>query len=136
MDYNKVILTGRLTRDPELKYTPEGTAVAKFTLAVDRRGKDNGADFVDIVAWRGTAEACANYLTKGSAVMIDGRLEIKPYENRDGEKRKSVNVIAGEVKFLQKSGNSAGGSEPKQQNETNWDDLAKEIDVENNDIPF
>lgn len=134
--YNKIILVGRLTRDPELKYTPEGTAVTKFTLAVDRRRKDDGADFVDIVTWRGTAEACANYLAKGSLVMVDGRLEIKPYENRDGEKRKSVNVIAGEVKFLQKSGGGNGGGEQKQQDGTNWDDIASEIDVGDDDIPF
>lgn len=134
--YNKVILVGRLTRDPELKYTPEGTAITKFTLAVDRRRKDDGADFVDVVTWRGTAEACANYLAKGSLVMVDGRLEIKPYENRDGEKRKSVNVIAGEVKFLQKSGGGNGGGEQKQQDGTNWDDIASEIDVGDDDIPF
>ena len=97
---NTVILIGRLVRDPELKYTPNGVAVCNFTLAVDRAfSKDKEADFIPIVVWGKIAEACGNNLNKGRLVAVSGRLQIRTYE-KDGQKRYITEVVASEVKFL------------------------------------
>ena len=102
---NKVILIGRLVRDPELRYTPaEGVAVTNFTLAVDRpftnqRG-ERETDFIKIVAWRKLAETCANNLSKGRLVAVDGHLQIRSYEDREGIKRIAADVVARDVRFL------------------------------------
>jgi single-strand DNA-binding protein len=99
---NRVFLIGRLTRDPELRHTQNGTPVANFTLAVDRGTKDNKADFINIIAWNNTAEACAKYIGKGSLVFIEGSMQISNYEDKDGIKRYKTEVIARNVKFLDK----------------------------------
>ena len=103
---NRVILIGNLTRDPELRYTPDGTPVASFTLAVNRpflnQNKERGVDFIPIVAWRKQAERCSEYLMKGSQVAVDGRLQVRSYEDRDGIKRRVTEVIAWRVEFLQR----------------------------------
>lgn len=100
---NRVILIGRLTRDPEMRYIPAGDAVTSFTLAVDRqftnKQGEREADFIKIVVWKKTAEACANYLGKGSLVAIDGRLQIRSYD-QDGQRRYIAEVVAETVKFL------------------------------------
>jgi single-strand DNA-binding protein len=107
---NRVILIGRLTRDPELKYTPNGTAVASFTLAVDRiRTNAQGereADFIPIVVWQKQAENCANYLGKGSLAAVDGRMQVRSYDGKDGQRRWMTEVIAESVRFLDKRGES------------------------------
>lgn len=101
---NKVILIGRLTADPNLRYTQNGTPVATFTLAVDKpfAGEDGkrGADFIDIVAWRKLAEVVAQNITKGRLVAVEGRLQIRSYNDQNGIRRKVAEVIANEVKFL------------------------------------
>ena len=101
---NRVVLIGRLTRDPELRYTStNGIAVATFTLAVDRRftqGQQREADFIHIVTWRAQAENCAKYLGKGSLVAVEGRLQIRSYEDRDGQRRTAAEVVADSVQFL------------------------------------
>lgn len=101
---NKVILIGRLTADPNLRYTQNGTPVATFTLAVDKPfvGEDGkrGADFIDIVAWRKLAEVVAQNITKGRLVAVEGRLQIRSYNDQNGIRRKAAEVIANEVKFL------------------------------------
>ena len=103
---NRVILIGNLTRDPELRYTPEGTPVASFTVAVNRsfvnREGEREADFVPIVVWRKRAETCSEYLMKGSQVAIDGRLQIRTYEDKDGIRRWVTEVVAYRVEFLQR----------------------------------
>ena len=97
---NIAILVGRLTRDPELKYTPNGVAVCNFTLAVDRAfSKDKEADFIPVVVWQKLAESCANHLSKGRLVAVAGRLQIRSYE-KDGQNRRIAEVVASEVKFL------------------------------------
>jgi len=87
---NRIILIGRLTRDPELRYTPNGVAVTTFTLAVDRpytnQQGEREADFITIVTWRGLAETCANYLKKGRLTAVEGRLQIRNYENNEGRR--------------------------------------------------
>lgn len=101
---NKAILIGRLTRDPELKYLQNGTAVASFTLAVDRTFKNKDgekeADFIPVVAWRKTAELCGKYLAKGSQAAISGRIQTRSYDANDGSKRYVTEVVADEVQFI------------------------------------
>lgn len=100
---NHIVLMGRLTRDPELRRTQSGTAVAAFALAVDRDFKgDDGekkTDFIDIVAWRNTAEFVSKYFTKGRMAVVEGRLQIRPWTDKDGNKRRSAEVVADNVYF-------------------------------------
>ena len=100
---NKIILMGRLTRDPELRRTQSGTAVTSFSLAVDRdfksQGGDKETDFIDIGAWRNTAEFVSKYFTKGRMAVVEGRLQIRDWTDRDGGKRRSAEVIAENVYF-------------------------------------
>jgi len=117
---NRIVLTGRLTRDPELRYTTSGKAVCNFTLAVDRRFSSQGekeTDFIDIVTWQKQAELCANHLTKGRLVALDGRLQIRSYETQDGQKRKVAEVVADNVTFLDRPSRepAAGVSDPEQE---------------------
>ena len=97
---NSVKLSGRLTRDPELKQTPSGVPVASFALAVDRKFNRDEADFIPITAWRKTAEFVAKYFHKGQRVIIsEGRIRVTPYTDRDGNKRTRFEVVADEVEF-------------------------------------
>ena len=101
---NKIIIMGRLTRDPELRHTQSGTAVASFSLAVDRDFKDKttgekSTDFIDVVAWRNSAEFVSRYFTKGRMAVVEGRLQIRPWQDRDGNKRRSAEVVADNVYF-------------------------------------
>lgn len=100
---NKVILVGNLARDPEVRYTQTGKAVASFTIAVNRFGGGQGqnqADFIPIVAWEKLAEICGNNLTKGRRVLVEGRLQIRSYDAADGQKRRVAEVIAQNIEFL------------------------------------
>ncbi len=101
---NKVILIGRLVADPQLRYTQNGIAVTSFTLAVDRpfttAGGEREADFIDIVTWRKQAETCANHLNKGRLVAVDGRLQIRSYDDQNGIRRKAAEIVADQVRFL------------------------------------
>jgi single-strand DNA-binding protein len=105
--YNRIILIGRLTRDPELRYVPSGAPVASFTLAVDRPFRDQQGnretDFIDIVAWRKLAEQVSQYMAKGRMVAVEGRLQIRSYETQDGQKRKVAEVVADGVRFLDRA---------------------------------
>ena len=100
---NHIVLMGRLTRDPELRRTGIGVAVASFTLAVDRdyaaQGAEKETDFVDIVAWRNTAEFVSRYFTKGRMAIVSGRLQIRNWTDKDGNKRRSAEVVADNVYF-------------------------------------
>ena len=110
--YNKVFLIGNLTRDPEVRYTTSGIPVARFALAVNRFRRSGGegestqeVDFINIVAWRRLAEICGEYLKKGRPVAIEGRLQIRSYTGRDGQKRTAAEVVADNMQML--------GSRPK-----------------------
>ncbi len=111
---NNIILMGRLTRDPELRHTQSGVAVVSFSLAVDRdfgsRDGDKQTDFIDIVAWRQTAEFVAKYFTKGRMAVVSGRLQIRDWTDKDGGKRRSAEVIANNVYFGDSRGNNGGDS--------------------------
>ena len=100
---NKIILMGRLTRDPELRRTGTGTAVTSFSLAVDRDFKSQSGeketDFIDIVAWRSTAEFVSKYFTNGRMAVVEGRLQIRDWTDKDGGKRRSAEVVADNVYF-------------------------------------
>lgn len=112
---NSIVLMGRLTRDPELRHTQSGTSVTSFTLAVDRdfqsKGGEKETDFIDITAWRNTAEFVANYFAKGRMAIVKGRLEIQKYTDRDGNNRQKAVVVADDVYFgdSKKSEGQSGG---------------------------
>lgn len=103
MSLNRIVLMGRLTRDPELRHTQSGAAVASFTLAVDRDFKDasgqRATDFIDIVAWRNTGEFAARYLAKGRMAAVEGRLQLRDWTATDGSKRRSAEVVADNIYF-------------------------------------
>lgn len=112
---NKIILMGRLTRDPELRHTGSGTAVVSFSLSVDRDFKSQGGeketDFIDIVAWRNTAEFVSKYFTKGRMAVVEGRLQIRDWTDKDGGKRRTAEVIAENVYFGDSKKESGGASQ-------------------------
>lgn len=103
---NRVVIIGRLTRDPELRFTPSGIPVAKFGVAVNRRRTNSDGEkvedtsFFNVVVWRKLAELCADYLSKGRTVAIDGRLQSRSWETQDGQKRSTVEIVADNVQFL------------------------------------
>lgn len=129
---NKVILMGRLTRDPELRRTQGGTPVTSFTIAVDRDFKgQNGekdTDFIDIVVWRNTAEFVSKYFTKGRIAVVEGRLQIRDWTDKDGGKRRNAEVIADSVYFGDAKREDGGeGRTPTQM---------VEVAEEDGDLPF
>jgi single-strand DNA-binding protein len=110
---NRIIIMGRLTRDPELRHTQSGIAVASFSLAVDRdfKNKESGekaTDFIDVVVWRSTAEFGSKYFTKGRMAVVEGRLQIRDWNDKDGNKRRNAEVVADNVYF----GDSRRDGEP------------------------
>ena len=112
---NKIFIMGRLTRDPELRHTQTGTAVASFTLAVDRDFKDRstgerGTDFINVVAWRQTGEFVSRYFTKGRMAVVEGRLQMRDWTDKDGNKRTAAEVVADNVYFgdSKRDGESGG----------------------------
>jgi len=128
---NKFIGIGRLTRDPELKYTTSGVAFASFTLALDGQRKNSQGEkettFIPCVVWQKQAENCANYIGKGSQVAIEGRLQVRTYEGKDGQKRWITEVIAENVRFLDKK--EGGGSQKA-------NSLGEEVEINDDEIPF
>jgi single-strand DNA-binding protein len=130
---NRVVLIGRLTKDPELRYTPNGVAVATFTLAVDRSWTnaqgEKEADFIPIVVWRKQAENCANYIGKGSLVAVDGRLQIRTYDGKDGQRRWVTEVVAESVRFLDKRDSASGTSQE-------FGPVGNEVEFTDEEIPF
>lgn len=135
--YNRIILIGRLTRDPELRYVPSGAPVASFTLAVDRPFRDQQGnretDFIDIVAWRKLAEQVSQYMSKGRMVAVEGRLQIRSYEAQDGQRRKVAEVVADGIRFLDRArpgAAEAGGSAAAPAS----DEVAQS--PEDEDVPF
>lgn len=112
---NKIFIMGRLTRDPELRRTQNGTAVAGFALAVDRDYKNadgtKETDFIEVVAWRSSAEFVSKYFTKGRMAIVEGRLQLRDWQDKDGNKRRSAEVVADNVYFCdsKKEGDSSGG---------------------------
>lgn len=139
---NQIFLMGRLTRDPELRYTQNQTPVASFTLAVDRdfTGKDGGekqTDFIDCVAWRSTGEFANKYFSKGRMAIVSGRLQLRDWTDKEGNKRRSAEVVVDSMYFgdSKKDGstapNSSGQSEPQYTQQQ-----FEELDDDDGDLPF
>ncbi len=158
---NRVVLVGRLTKDPDLRYTPAGVAVATFTLAVNRPFKntqgEQETDFIQCVVWRKPAENVANFLKKGSMAGVDGRVQTRNYEDGDGKRVFVTEVVAESVQFLEpKNSNAEGATSNNYQNQANYsnnnktssyradtsqksDSFANEgkpIDINEDDLPF
>lgn len=147
---NRVVLVGRLTRDPEMRTTSSGIAQTRFTLAVNRRTANQSgereADFINCVAWRGTAEAIAKYLTKGRELAVEGRIQTGSYDAQDGSKRYTTDVVVDNFTFIG-SGNSSAA--PTYQNngassdiattdisEDPFKDFGSEVALSDDDLPF
>jgi single-strand DNA-binding protein len=109
--YNRVILVGNLTRDPEIRYTQSGKGVTKFTLAVNNPRNREETTFVDIVAWDRLGETCNTYLKKGMNALVEGRLVIRSYDDKDGNKRKATEVVIDNMQMLGSRRDSGGGDE-------------------------
>jgi single-strand DNA-binding protein len=110
--YNKIILVGNLTRDPEIRYVGSGAAVTKFTLAVNRRSKQQEeTDYIDCVAWDKLAETCNTYLKKGMSCLVEGRLSIRSYETKEGEKRKATEVVCNGMQMLDRANRAPAGDD-------------------------
>jgi|SRR5699024_10554227 len=160
---NRAVLVGRLTRDPDLRYTPSGVAVANFTLAVNRpftnQQGERDADFINCVVWRRPAENLANYMKKGNLVGVDGRIQTRTYEDQDGKTVYVTEIVADSVQFLESRGSSAGqgsGSgagqqsyhqqnqnqnqqqshNQNQQNDSPFSQDGEPIDISDDDLPF
>jgi len=138
---NSVILIGRLTKDPDLKYPPGiGKAVATFTVAVNRTFKNKEgnyeADFIPVQVWGKAAENCANYLQKGRQVGVSGRLQIRKYEDKDGNSRWATEVVADRVEFLEYADKKIDGGQPAGQGKYTGLDPEGFEALDDDDIPF
>ena len=108
--FNRITLVGNLTRDPEIRYVGSGAAVTKFTLAVNRRSKQQEeTDYIDCVAWDKLAETCNTYLKKGMSALVDGRLSIRSYDDKDGNKRKATEVVVNTMQMLDRPNRGGDG---------------------------
>jgi single-strand DNA-binding protein len=129
---NRSILIGRLTRDPELRYTSSGVATCTFTLAVERPFKTNGekeADFIPVVTWRQQAESCANYLRKGRLAAVEGRIQVRNYDNNEGKKVYVTEIVADNVRFLERT---EGAQDVHRQEMA----VGASVDISADDLPF
>ena len=142
---NRVVLVGRLTKDVELRYTPSGVAVAKFTLAVNRpfsnASGEKEADFINVTVWRKPAENSANYLKKGSLAGVEGRIQTGNYEGADGKKVYTTEVVADSVQFLEPKSKDSSPGTPQQQTYTRVDEDpfssgSGPIEINDDDLPF
>ena len=136
---NRVFLIGRLGRDPEIRHTTSGAAVANFSIATDERWTDNEGnrqtrtEWHNIVAWRKLAEICGQYLQKGRLVFIEGRIQTREWDDRDGNKRRTTEIVASNMQMLGSRGQDDGRAEgPDQQKE----ETSMEIGITDDDIPF
>ena len=134
--FNKVILIGNMTADPELKKTPSGVSVASFSIAVNRRfTKQDGqqqTDFINIVAWRQTAEFVARYFNKGKPILICGQLQTRSWTDQNGQKRYTTEVVADEAAFVENKGTSTDAGEPAPSyrgNDAGYEDLSSDEEL-------
>ncbi|WP_047866069.1 single-stranded DNA-binding protein [Rubrobacter aplysinae] len=141
VSFNRVVLAGNLTRDPELRFTNNGVPVCGFGIAVNRvRSKNEEVDFFDISAWRELGETIANYKKKGDPILIEGRLQFRSWEAQDGSKRNKVDVVADNIQFLGRSdgsGDGSGGGQGGQQSQSQGSRDNVEFNEQDfDDIPF
>lgn len=139
---NRVVMVGRLTKDPDLRYTPNGVAVANFTVAVNRpfnsQDGEQKADFINCVVWRRAAENLANYMKKGSQVGVDGRLQSRSFDNSEGKRVFVTEVVADSVQFLESKGggNSGGQQNQNNNNESGATQVGEPVDIDDDSLPF
>nr|WP_193065039.1 single-stranded DNA-binding protein [Oceanobacillus oncorhynchi] len=161
---NRVVLVGRLTKDPDLRYTPQGVAVANFTIAINRpfsnQQGDREADFINCVVWRRPAENLANYMNKGSLIGVDGRVQSRNFEGQDGKRVFVTEVVADSVQFLESKkdnnqnqqqnqqpsrqynqtnpyqNNGKGQQNPQGKSDNPFENQGKPIDISDDDLPF
>ena len=138
---NEIILMGRLTRDPELRYTASNTPVASFSLAVDRdfkpkEGGEKETDFIDCVAWRQTGEFVSKYFQKGSMAAVKGRLQIRDWQDKEGNKRRSAEVVVDNIYFCGKKESSSGGEQVKSEGEIRSALAIPGEPINDGDLPF
>lgn len=146
MSMNRAVLVGRLTKDVDLRYTQTGTAVANFTIATNRPFKQDGkqeADFINCVIWRKPAENLANYMSKGSQIGVDGRIQTRTYEGNDGKTVFVTEIVADSVQFLEskKSNDAAPNNQQSSEssesgNEDPFKNNGEPIDISDDDLPF
>lgn len=133
---NRVILMGRLTAEPDYRQTESGTALARFTLAVERdfsgQGKERETDFLDVQTWRGTADFVNKYFHKGQLVAVQGRIQVRNYTDKNGDKRRSWDIVADQVYFAE-SKRDGGGQKSIERDEPPAGDF---VPVANDDLPF
>ena len=136
---NTVCLMGRLTRDPELRHTQVGTAVASFTLAVDRgkseRTGERITDFIDCVAWKGTAEIVSKYFAKGQMAAVTGRIQIRDWTDKDGNKRRSAEVVVSKIFFADSKKSREGASQSTEYTSQEFEEFAAD-DEYDDALPF
>lgn len=123
MALNYCALQGRLTKDPELRRTSTGKAVVSFDIAVDKPGKDSGASFIPCVAWEKTGEFIGKYFTKGSAIVLEGRVESRQYKTKDGQNRTVIELVASQAHFCGKKEESNVGFVPKESVPAQFEEL-------------
>lgn len=128
---NRLVIIGNLTHDPELRSTTSGISVCTFTVAVNRRGRDQGVDYFRVTAWRELGELCSKFLMKGRKVCVVGSVSVNAYQTRDGKANASLEVTAQEVEFL-----SPAGEAPKPETVETVDAQSGFEQVETNDLPF
>lgn len=140
---NKVLMIGNLTRDPELRYVPSGSAVANFSIAANRAYTTQSGDrkeevcYVRVVAWAKLAEICGEYLSKGSSVFVEGRLQSRSWEAADGQKRTTLEVVADNIQFLDRKSDYAGSSDYHASADAQSDDQGMEMMApEVDEVPF
>lgn len=138
---NKIFIMGRLTRDPELRRTQNGTAVTSFALAVDRDFKNadgtKDTDFIDVVAWRNTAEFASKYFAKGRMAVVEGRLQMRDWTDKDGNKRRSAEVLADNIYFGDAKRDTQDGSfQPAAGGVNVSGPDFREVDEDDGDLPF
>jgi single-strand DNA-binding protein len=139
---NSCVLTGRLTADPELRTTPSGISVCRFTIAVDRpyqkAGEDRKADFLDVVAWRQNAEFVTKYFRKGSMIAVSGSLQTNKYEDKNGNKRTSYEIVADRTEFCGSKSDNSGSASSANTGSSFSNTSANDFEavVDDDDLPF
>ncbi len=137
--FNLVVLTGRLTADPELKYTPNNIPVTSFSIAVSRRykaGEETQADFINIVAWRQTAEFVTKYFSKGSMIGIEGSIQTRRYTDKEGKNRTAFEVVANNVQFVESKRDGAASNEAASFSNASANDFVEIDNGSDDDLPF
>ena len=135
LNFNKAILGGRLTADPERKQTPQGVAVTQFSVAINRKGKDAGTDFINCVAWRQTADFIHNFFKKGSSICLTGSIQVRSWNDQQGNKRQTTEVVVDEAFFVDSKTEGAQGAFEAPSFQTSQAPKFEEV-ASDDDLPF